>query len=126
MKLRLENNSLRLRVSKSDLAQLQMSGIIINEVNFINNKFQYVLCTYEDIQVDVIYREDVLRISLPKNLAKNWIDSDQVGIQATIPVSADCYLYVLVEKDFPCKTNTNEEKQNTFTELAQKVQVPKC
>jgi len=45
--------------------------------------------------------------------------SDQVGIEYNIPLDGATYLHILIEKDFPCLDREQEDKSDTFWELAQ-------
>jgi hypothetical protein len=84
---------------------------------FPNNVvFNYQLQT--DSKADKIYTDlsaDALSVVLPLSMATNWLLSDEVGVEATL----DSGLYILVEKDFPCKDRPNEDKKDTFFELMQ-------
>jgi hypothetical protein len=117
MKLRLEGNSIRLRVRKSDLVALEIHGICKETLIFPNNVvFYYQLQT--DNSADKIYTDlsaDALSVILPLSMATNWLLSNEVGVEATL----DSGLYILVEKDFPCKDRSNEDKKDTFFELMQ-------
>jgi hypothetical protein len=115
MKLRLEGNSIRLRVRKSDLGALENEGICRETLVFPNNVvFNYQLLT--DSKTETVYTElsaDTLSVVLPLSIATNWLLSDEVGIEATL----ESGLFILVEKDFPCKDRPNEDKKDTFFEL---------
>jgi hypothetical protein len=115
MKLRLEGNSIRLRVRKSDLVALEETGICKETLMFPNAIiFNYQLQT--DNKTDKMYAHssaEGLTVVLPLNMATHWLLSDDVGLEATL----DSGLYILVEKDFPCKDRPLEDKKDTFFEL---------
>ena len=115
MKLRLEGNSIRLRVRKSDLKTFDETGIIKEILTFPNGApFHYQLLT--DNYVDRIYAEvspDGITVFVPLSIAHDWVRSDDVSIEETLQSG----MYILIEKDFPCKDRTEEDKNDTFFEL---------
>ena len=115
MKLRLEGNSIRLRVRKSDLKTLQQTGVVKEILTFPNGApFHYQLLT--DNYVDRIYAEvslDGITVFVPLSIAHDWMRSDDVSIEYTLQSG----MYILIEKDFPCKDRAEEDKNDTFFEL---------
>ena len=121
MKLRCTNNSLRLRVRKSDLDTLQQEGIIAESLTFAPQiHFRFSLKISPDLaEVKAIFENNEIRVLLPIQQAQTWINTNQVGIQVTQPVDSEA-LDILIEKDFPCDDRPNEDKNDTFWELSQK------
>jgi len=116
MKLRLEGNSIRLRVRKSDLNSLQKDGAIIETLTFPNQLvFNYQLRTDNNIsEVTAQFSNAGILVGLPFSQTQLWIQSDEVGIEATLSSG----LFILIEKDFPCKDRPLEDTADTFFELA--------
>ncbi len=122
MKLRCTTNSLRLRVRKSDLDILQKEGSIAEHLNFTPQvSFRFSLHIHpECTEVQAIFEDQEIRIYLPEQQAQAWINSTQVGIQTTQTTGKNSeVLDILIEKDFPCDDRPNEDKKDTFWELAQ-------
>ncbi len=121
MKLRLEGNSIRLRVRKSDLLQLDAEGLIAETLIFPNNTvLTYALKT--DSTADAInahFSADALTVLIPLSIATIWATSDVVSLQNTLETG----LFILIEKDFPCKDRTDEDKKDTFFELVNEATV---
>ena len=115
MKLRIEGNSIRLRVKKSDLNRLHTEGVVHEMVAFIKGfNFHYELKMDEKASnIDAVFTHSTITISIPLNIAKAWINSETVGLENTLENG----LFILIEKDFPCKTRENEDKDDTFLEL---------
>lgn len=115
MKLRLEGNSIRLRVRKSDLKTLTETGIVKEILIFPQgSSFPYQLLT--DDFVDRVYAEassEGIIVFVPLSIARDWIESDAVSIEQTL----ESGLFILIEKDFPCKDRAEEDKNDTFFEL---------
>jgi len=119
MKLRCTNNSIRLRLRRSEIQELQHQGSISEGVDIPGSQpFSYQLELAEQKQTSVSFKEGRLCVRLPLEQASVWIESNQVGIGQSIPLSAGEQLHLLIEKDFPCKTRPDENKADFFTELA--------
>lgn len=118
MKLRMEGNNIRLRLKKSDIEKLKKEGIVGETVAFSDNLyFYYKLKTHQhDQEIDATFVRNAVQITLPLGIATTWMDTDQVSIQYTL----DSGLNILIEKDFPCKTRDDEDKNDTFEDLALK------
>jgi hypothetical protein len=55
-------------------------------------------------------------LEIHETLAKQWMDSSEVGLKLSIPISNEKVLKILIEKDFPCK-HTGEDFEDTYYEL---------
>jgi hypothetical protein len=118
MKLRMEHNSIRLRLRKSELEILAEKGILSERVTFNEYSYLEYILIIEDTppSVEADFEADLITVSLPKSMADMWLHSDQVGIEQTTSNG----LHILIEKDFPCKDRFDEDKSDLFGELAGK------
>ncbi len=48
------------------------------------------------------------------------IDTDEVGIYGFLKLDNNKSTEIIIEKDFPCKDRPEEDKRDTFQELADK------
>lgn len=115
MKLRLEGNSIRLRVRKSDLIKLQKEGVIKEALIFPNNtSFNYQLITdTHAATIDAQLSAEGMTVLIPLSIATTWVQSDVVGLEQTL----NSGLFILIEKDFPCTDRPWEDTSDTFFEL---------
>lgn len=126
MKLRLTHNSIRIRVQRSELAQLQAEGRITEAIAFPSTPaFQFEVAVHDDTAIEALYDEAMIAIKLPSAIAQPWFDTSQVGIETHLPLEGNEQLHVLIEKDFPCADRPNEDKTETFWELVDKTD-PAC
>jgi len=102
MKLRIRQNSLRLRLNRSDVAQLQKTGICTESIQFgPGSQLTYRLETSSHWTVmDTRYDHDCIRVLLPLRMAQDWAASDQVSLSLQHSDSSGPSL--LIEKDFQC------------------------
>jgi hypothetical protein len=118
MKLRCTENSIRLRLRKSDLQQLAENGSVAESIHFPNNKsFVFELTVGETSNPTAKMDAATLQIILPKAQADSWINTSQVGIEYFEKLPTGQQLHLLIEKDFPCKDRDDEDKADTFQEL---------
>jgi hypothetical protein len=122
MKLRCVHNSIRLRVRKSDLKQLTETGRVEETLTFPDNTtFSFALAVDAKLKRTVAtYENQQITVYLPSMVAQLWILTAQVGIEVTPDESKGETLHILLEKDFPCLDRENEDKSDTFFELADK------
>lgn len=121
MKLRLTHNSIRIRIRKSELATLKDNLVIQEQVRFLGNEkpFKFSLNIRNSVkEVTANMAGCELMLSLPTKIATNWMASETVGIETHIDLGDDDTLHLLIEKDFPCLDRPNENKSDTFWELA--------
>ncbi len=123
MKLRCTENTIRIRIRKSELAQLRETGKLLESVQFPDGvKFTYNLgIDREADNYDARFCEGNIWVTLPGAAATEWIDSDAVSLAATLPLATpDEQLELLIEKDFPCTDRPDEATDDFFDELATK------
>ena len=103
MKLRIRGDSVRLRLTRGEVARLLESGAVEDLTHFPGGGVLcYRLATDAGaIAVAATFEGAALSVSVPSGLAESWGRSDEVGIQAALPVGGS-QLAVLIEKDFPC------------------------
>ena len=120
MKLRCIKNSIRLRVRKSEIAQLGQGIVIREEVGFPGETpgLIFSLEMGSDLQkVSASFKNNLIQIVLPKDQAQHWISTNEVSIEEQLPISDTEQLHLLIEKDFPCTDREGEDKSDLFGEL---------
>ena len=106
MKLRIQGNSLRLRVTRSELDSFASSGRIEETIRFAadeRSKLTYALERSADAAaVAVRFAPPAITVVLPAGAAESWQMDSQTGIYATVDLGPRGILEVSVEKDFAC------------------------
>ena len=117
MKLRITANSLRLRVSQSDLAQLMQSGRIEETIQFAADagaQLSYALEQSETVSgISIAYQPQSVTVLLPGSAARDWARGQEVGIYGSATVG-ERELALIVEKDFACLDGSNRDNVDTF------------
>jgi len=118
MKLRIKGDSLRLRVSRSEVARLLAGDCLEETIHFAseaNAKFTYALQRDRLVsRPTVIYTQNRVAILIPADLANAWAVTDQAGIAEDISLGELGSLALLIEKDFACLDRSEEDNEDTF------------
>jgi hypothetical protein len=118
MKLRIKGNSLRLRVSRSELAQFQAGGRIEETIRFTaapEATLTYALeSALRSSPVSVRYGSREVTVILSQDRARIWGAEDEVGVYTTLDMGPAGSLEVVVEKDFACLDRSDEDNSDTF------------
>ena len=103
MKIRIRGNSIRLRLSQTEVRTLDSEGLVSERTLFPNSTdpaFQYRVQAHSEIgNVDATFAEGIITILVPTSMVQGWANSDEVGIEAACPTSQGP-LRIYVEKDF--------------------------
>jgi hypothetical protein len=100
MKLRIHGDSLRLRLTRSEVERFRTSGVCAASVRFdSNSKLTYTLETSPQLTVmEARYFQDCIRVLLPLDLAQEWAGSDRISLF----LNREGGPSLLIEKDFQC------------------------
>ncbi|MEP7317162.1 MAG: hypothetical protein ABI921_00420 [Panacibacter sp.] len=118
MKLRFEKNSIRFRVRKSDLEQLNHQGFVQESVQFPGATFMFQLRVSGNAEPGAEFNDNSITANIPVGIATEWMNTDEVGIYH-MQHTGDQTLEITIEKDFPCKDRPEEDRSDTFVEFAE-------
>lgn len=106
MKLRIQDNSIRLRLTRSEVEKLAADGRVESSVRFgalPNDALTYALEASPSCNEICLRRvPNEICVRLPQKLARAWATTDQVSIEHLQVLSSNVALRILVEKDFRC------------------------
>ena len=110
MKLRIKGNSVRLRLTQSEVAQLAAEGSVRETVSFGDRSLGYEIRSVRgaaDVSADI---EGIsIVISVPEQAINEWARTDAISIEQDGTPS------VLIEKDFACLSERkNEDDADAF------------
>ena len=110
MKIRILDNSIRLRFSQSELNELGISGSICKSMKFPNgDQFKYGLFEVDGDLISSEMRENEIKVLIPKAKVDELINTDLVGVKEDFDG-----LKILIEKDFKCLTDREEDETDLF------------
>ncbi|HEU5021648.1 MAG TPA: hypothetical protein VFT60_07145 [Bryobacteraceae bacterium] len=99
MKLRIQDDSLRLRLTRGEVDDVSQGRAVKRTIHFTGGRtLQYIVTgSAADASPRAVFSGDAIRVSLPESRVKAWAASDEVGIEGQ-----DGAIRILVEKDFQC------------------------
>jgi len=108
MKLRIQGNSLRLRLTRPEVDKLREKGEVAETATFrLGGNLTY--CLQKRAGTDAVHADLIhgsISISVPAATVETWVGSDEVGVYAH-----DGELRIAIEKDFRCLTRSSEEQE---------------
>ncbi len=115
MKLRIKGNSLRIRLTKSEVSKLAEIGSLEEKTTFANNHFVYALQRSNDVaELSATFENNTIKMFVPKTFVDDWPRNNVVGIDSTMHLPNSEVLYLLLEKDFVCLDETTEDQSDHF------------
>ena len=116
MKLRILDDSIRLRLSQSEVERIAQGEAVHSHARFPDGFFlSYGLePSAPATEVGATFLDNVITVRVPVEAAQTWATTDQVALIATQPIEGG-ELAILVEKDFEClEPRTGAEDRDSF------------
>ena len=118
MKLRIKGNTLRLRLTRSEVARFRETGQVADAIAFgpgPEQRMTYSLATAEVPSVQAGFAGRTITVWVPPDLGRAWATTDQVGFESEQDVGNADQLRLLIEKDFSCLApRTGEDDTDAF------------
>lgn len=115
MKLRIHQNSLRFRVTRTELEMLKRNGFIEHSVHFPGSS---ALIYRLEIRVDGVLGAELcdskVTVFLPESMARLWYPDDSVSTGGAVTLGDSNTLDLLIEKDFTCLIPREGENQEDY------------
>jgi hypothetical protein len=114
MKLRIRGDSIRMRLTQKEVAEVAIGKLVEESLNFGGGvRFRYSVEPASTSVVTASFVDGRVIVSLPSDEAIAWARGNDVAMMSapgTVPS-------ILVEKDFAClkpRTNENEDETDMF------------
>ena len=106
MKLRLRQNSIRLRLLQNEVRQLLETGSISETIAFgidTSENLTYSLRNSEEA-ADIFAKvaDNHIEVFLPIKMAEAWADTEEIGLYAEQKIRDTTDLKIVIEKDLVC------------------------
>lgn len=114
MKLRVLDNSVRLRLTQTEVDNVVSNGLVRGRVRFAgSNTFDYVLeSSPATVKPEAHLSNNVLTVRIPQMDIENWAGTEQVSIESEQILDDGDRLRILVEKDFKCLSPREGEDES--------------
>lgn len=109
MKIRIKGNSLRYRLTKSDINKLAENGYLEERTAFGTQTLIYALQSNSDKNLSARFENNKITLCMPYHLVDEWCITDRVGFE-----NNNNGLFLLVEKDFKCLDNVAEDQSDNY------------
>ena len=102
MKLRIRDNSVRVRLTRGEVDALRDDGVVSARTGFPGSReFQYrVESSPASVIPGAFFSDNVVTVRLPETTVLAWANSEQVSIAGEQRLDDGENLMILVEKDF--------------------------
>jgi hypothetical protein len=115
MKIRIKGNSVRYRLSKTDVDILTSKGYHEEHTSFGPARLTYALKRKDGVaELSSDYNNNTITTYVPASFLEGWDKNDVIGIDARMPIGNNDTLYLLIEKDFKCLDDTNEDQSDNY------------
>ena len=117
MKLRIKDNSIRFRLTQSEVRQLREEKQLFASTGFGSGHFSYGIRASKEEQIDAQLSESGILALVPEDILEQWASTDQVSLVAERSNTTPA---VLIEKDFKCLTvRLGEDESDHFPNPAE-------
>lgn len=115
MKIRIKGNSLRLRLTKTEVDTFSETGSYLETTCFGNKSLVYCLQSKKGIsELETEFIDNVITVYIPAEVQKTWATSNRVGYSNKVKLVDNSELFLLVEKDFTCLEETVEDQSDNY------------
>ena len=114
MKLRIKDNSVRLRLTRSEVDALRANGTVVSKVEFPGaRELRYRLeSSPASVNPAAFFSDNAVTVRLPESAVLAWVTTEQVSLQGEQLLDDGAMLKILVEKDFACLTKREDEDES--------------
>ncbi|WP_153391697.1 DUF7009 family protein [Chryseobacterium vaccae] len=109
MKIRIKDNSIRLRLTQSEVSELGKNGIVSSVTQFVDRPFIYEIKKTDDDELSAVFTENRIVMKIPETMIEELVSTDKVGFDGQTGL-----VKLLVEKDFVCIDNTLEDQSDNY------------
>ena len=122
MKLRIRGNSLRIRLTRSEVDSFAKDGYLEEKTEFGSSTFVYALQAKDGIDfLKAAFEGNTITLFVPSSLPAIWAANEVVGYDNKMEPANSNNLYLLLEKDFKCIDAPPDEDQSDNFENPHKV-----
>ena len=114
MKIRIKENSIRIRLTRSEVTKIAVDGYIQEHTVFNNGQFIYALKVADQEALSASLENNRITMFVPVVWVKDWPVNNVIGFRGNIPVTEKDSLFLLLEKDFVCLDETTEDQSDNY------------
>ncbi len=118
MKIRIRGNSVRIRITQTELKNFGLNGELHEETCFgpgDNQVFRYQLLRsdrHERLTAGI--SNNTITVFMPFKMAVEWVTTNRITFEDNMDIGNGMQLRILIEKDFACIDHTTEDQSDMF------------
>ncbi len=109
MKIRIKGNSLRYRLTRTDVDTFTKNGYLEEQTSFGGDVLIYAIQSSNTDTLTSTFKNNKITLLMSQAMVKEWADTDRVGFENKTPD-----FFLLVEKDFKCLDNVEEDQSDNY------------
>lgn len=109
MKIRIKGDTIRYRLTRPEVEEFALTGLIKEETHFNGKTLTYILQQSNGDQITANFTGDTIIVLIPAVLAGEWVSTEKVGFENEQGTPA-----VYIEKDFKCLDNVAEDQHDNY------------
>ena len=114
MKIRIKGNSIRMRLTQSEVKTFCETGKVEDFTQFDTSRFNYIVKQGNVRALNALFTGNTITLEVPTELAAGWYENEVVGFEARQSLSDGGHLLLLLEKDFACMNHTKENQSDNY------------
>lgn len=117
MKIRIKGNSVRIRLTKTEVDKIGSEGYIEETTAFVSGTLTYALESRPDKfghELSADFEHNTITMFIPEKMLHEWVHTGVVGYDTHMQLDNGETLYLLLEKDFKCLDETIEDQSDNF------------
>ncbi len=115
MKIRILGNSLRLRLTQTEVTLLAQDGAVEQSIRFgpsTKQLLKYSLSRSSMQEISAVFFENEIKVNVPSSIISDWATSSEISLKHNIDIGNEENLTILIEKDFKCRTEREGEDES--------------
>jgi hypothetical protein len=115
MKIRIKGNSIRFRLTRSEVDEFCEQGYYEDSTVFDKATFAYGVRMEKNLEeLSAEFKANTITLKLPEKMAADWDTNNKVGFENTLSSKNGDKLHLLLEKDFTCLENRAEDESDNY------------
>jgi len=113
MKIRIKGNSVRIRLTRTEVDNFGKDGYLEEHTEFGGTTFSYALQkVQEGDSLAAHYKDNKITMTVPDAMVREWTTTEKVGYDANMSTGDGKQMFLLLEKDYKCVDAPSHEDQS--------------
>ena len=114
MKLRIKGNTIRFRLTKSEVEYFGKENRLEEKTEFGNNALIYSIKTTNEKKLSADFSNNTISLLVPGHLVNEWTTTERVGLEGEMDIGNGKKLFLLLEKDYKCLDTVAEDQSDNY------------